>query len=91
MSVSVTLQSSRGGQDGLGSINDFVDRLYKQRGSMRDVTEESLREEIENEAAEGGVDTEGEDVVSETGEAEDLDARLKSLGSARDDMLALVG
>lgn len=90
MTVSVTLQSSTDSQYGPGSISAFVDQLYKQRGSMRDVTDESLREQIANEGLEEG-DGRGEDDASDENEGEDLDARLKRLGSAREEMLNLVG
>lgn len=70
-------------QDPMGALPTLIERIDQQRGGFRNITEESLRQEIAEEEAAAAA---GEDhAVSDGGEGEP--DRLKALMEARAEML----
>lgn len=72
------------------SLKVLVDRIYKERGHMRNITEQSLREEIEEKDA--AVASESESSDSDDRDAgEDAEAKMKTLVAAKEEMVGLIG
>ena len=71
----------------------LIDRIYQERGDLRNFTEESLQKEIDEEKNkapdaldEAATDEEEGDVE----QPQDLESRLKEIREARTDMLAAI-
>lgn len=72
------------------SLPFLISRINQQRGSFRNITEQSLEEEIQAVKA-GEVRSELEDVDSSSDEAADLKSRTEDVRAARGEILQLVG
>ena len=72
------------------SLPFLISRINQQRGSFRNITEQSLEEEIQAVKA-GKVQSEVEDVVdSSSDEATDIKSRTEDVRTARGEILQLV-
>ena len=71
------------------SLPFLISRINQQRGSFRNITEQSLEEEIQ--AAKAGEGQSGpEDVDSSDDEASDIRSRTEDVRTARSEILQLV-
>lgn len=70
--------------DPASALPTFFQRIYIERGGLRNVTEESLRQEIAEEEAAAAAGEDNGDVEEEAAEEPD---RMKELLTARADML----
>lgn len=70
-------------QDPASTLPTFYQRIEQQRGGFRNVTEESLRQEIAEEEAAAAA---GEDNANSDGEKEEEPDRLKALMEAKTEM-----
>jgi mediator of RNA polymerase II transcription subunit 17 len=85
----ISLQPSPSKPDSAGELSSLFARIYDERGGLRNITEESLRQEIAEEeaAAAAGEDNVASDAEEEPEEEPD---RLKTLMTARADMLVRI-
>lgn len=72
----------------------LIDRIYQDRGGLRNLTEESLQKEIDRERnnasdALNEATTDGEE-EGDVEQPQDLESRLKEIHEARTDMLAAI-
>jgi len=89
MSFALALQPASGADTQQKSIQQLITRINEERGAFRNVTEESLRDEIAKAATDAGNEAldEEEDAV----DPQDIDARRKEVYTARGEMLKFIG
>lgn len=87
-SLQLSLQASHVSDPSKDSVQSLIARINEQRGSFRNVTEESLEEEIRRGEVKEADDIEDEDDAAETNDAR---PRREILVAAREDMLRQVG
>lgn len=72
------------------SLEYLISRINQQKGSFRNVTEQSLEEEIQ--ALETGKpDTDDQDVVETVEEVEDVKSKQEEVTKAREDIIKQIG
>ena len=91
MTVSVSLRPVAPQREDDLTLRTLINRIYQERGHMRNVTQESLRAEIEAEETEAEDDQLSDDVQNIEEDAGDPEARLKTLFAAKEEMVNLVG
>lgn len=72
------------------SLKYLISRINQQKGSFRNVTEQSLEEEIQAQEA-GNIDTDDQQVVETVEEVEDVRTKQEELTKAREDMIKQIG
>ena len=72
------------------SLKYLISRINQQKGSFRNVTEQSLEEEIQGQEA-GNIDTDDQHVVETVEEVEDVKTKQEELTKAREDMIKQIG
>ena len=72
------------------SLKYLISRINQQKGSFRNVTEQSLEAEIEAQNA-GRTDTDDQDVVEAVEGVEDAKPRQEEIAKAREDMMKQIG
>ena len=72
------------------SLKYLISRINQQKGSFRNVTEQSLEEEIQAQEA-GNLDTDDQQVVETVEEVEDVRTKQEELTKAREDMIKQIG
>ena len=72
------------------SLKYLISRINQQKGSFRNVTEQSLEEEIEAQEADN-IDTDDQHVVETVEEVEDVKTKQEELTKAREDMIKQIG
>lgn len=85
-SHSISLRASPKGNAEKESLSFLISRINEQRGSFRDLTEESLEAEIRA-TDEGQLDLVEEEA---TEDAQDVKSRPEQLAEAREEMLAQI-
>jgi len=89
MSFTLALQPSSGDSSEQRSIQQLITKLNEERGAFRNVTEETLCDEIAKATASTGDENldEEEDAV----DSQDIEARRKEVYTARSEMLRFIG
>ena len=72
------------------SLKYLISRINQQKGSFRNVTEQSLEDEIQAQEA-GNIDTDDQQVVETVEEVEDVRTKQEELTKAREDMIKQIG
>lgn len=72
------------------SIKYLIARINQQKGSFRNVTEQSLEEEIQAEEA-GKTETKDQDVLETVEEVEDVKTKQEEVTKAREDIIKQIG
>ena len=72
------------------SLTYLISRINQQKGSFRNVTEQSLEEEIRAEEA-GKSDTDNQDVIETVEELEDVKTTQEEVSKAREDIIKQIG
>lgn len=72
------------------SLKYLISRINQQKGSFRNVTEQSLQEEIQAQEA-GNSDTDNQDVVGTGEEVEDVKTKQEEVTKAREDIVKQIG
>ena len=72
------------------SLKYLISRINQQKGSFRNVTEQSLEEEIRAEEA-GKSDTDNQDVIELVEELEDVKTTQEEVSKAREDIIKQIG
>ena len=91
-STTVSLQAVAGAANERKPLSHLIARINEQRGSFRNVTEESLEEELENGQDDEAVETEDmQDEAEDALEVEDEKAKRERLLKARGEMIKSVG
>ena len=71
------------------SLKYLISRINQQKGSFRNVTEQSLEEEIQ--AQDAGKPDNDQDVVEKVEEVEDVKTKQEDVTKARDDIIKQIG
>ena len=72
------------------SLKYLISRINQQKGSFRNVTEQSLEEEIQTQEA-GNIDTDDQHIVETIEEVEDVKTKQEELTKVREDMIKQIG
>lgn len=72
------------------SLKYLISRINQQKGSFRNVTEQSLEEEIRAQEA-GKSDTDNQDVIETVEEVEDVKTTREKVSKAREDIIKQIG
>jgi len=89
MSFSLALQPASAADIQQKSIQQLITKINEERGAFRNVTEETLRDEIAKAATgTGNVD---QDVKEDAANPQDIEARRKEVYAARNEMLKFIG
>ena len=88
--LSLCLQAFPAVDEKKESLEYLISRINQQKGSFRNVTEESLEEEIQAQEA-GRTDTDDEDVVETVEELEDVKTKQEQVAKAREDIIKQIG
>ena len=72
------------------SLKYLIARINQQKGSFRNVTEQSLEEEIQAEEA-GKTETDDQDVLETVEEVEDAKTKQEEVIKAREDIIKQIG
>ena len=72
------------------SLNYLISRINQQKGSFRNISEQSLQEEIEAQDA-GRPDTDNQDPVDTVEEVEHVKTKQEEVAKAREDIIKQIG
>lgn len=86
-SFTVSLQPEAARNDGSDALPELIRRINVERGHLRNITEEGLKEEIQK-AENGVVDQEADD--DEDGKPQDLESRRKQLFDSKMEMIEAI-
>jgi len=89
MSFALALQPAHGADTQQRSIQQLITRINEERGAFRNVTEETLHDEIAK--ALSGTGNEDLDAEEDAIDPQDIDARRKEVYTARNEMLKFIG
>ena len=88
-SLSLSLQALPSVNKGKKSLEYLIERINEQKGSFRNVTEESLEEEIQS-LHNGEAETSEDEVFETVEDVEDLKSRREAITTAREEILKQV-
>lgn len=88
--LSLSLQAFPTVDEEKESLKYLISRINQQKGSFRNVTEQSLEEEIQAQEA-GKTDKDVQDVVETVEEVEDVKTKQEEVMKAREDMIKQIG
>ena len=89
MTFTIALEPSSGDDFEQRSIQQLITRINEERGAFRNVTEETLRDEIAKATTSNGNDDSDEE--EDTVDPQDIEARRKEVYTARSEMLKFIG
>jgi mediator of RNA polymerase II transcription subunit 17 len=89
MSFTLALQPTPGDNSQQKSIQQLITKINEERGAFRNVTEETLRDEIAKAAT--GTDNQDVDEEQNAVDPQDIEARRKEVYAARSEMLKFIG
>lgn len=72
------------------SLKYLISRINQQKGSFRNVTEQSLEEELQAQEA-GSIDTDNPDLIETVEEVEDVKTKQEEITKAREDIMKQIG
>lgn len=72
------------------SLKYLISRINQQKGSFRNVTEQSLEEEIQAQEA-GKTDTDDQDTIETVEKVEDVKTKQEEVTKARKDVIKQIG
>ena len=88
--LSLCLQAFPAVDEEKKSLEYLISRINQQKGSFRNVTEQSLEEEIQ--ALEAGVsDIDDQGIIETVEEVEDVKTKQEETAKAREDMIRQIG
>ncbi len=88
--LSLCLQAFPAVDEEKKSLEYLISRINQQKGSFRNVTEQSLEEEIQ--ALEAGVsDIDDQGIIETVEEVEDVKTKQEEIAKAREDMVRQIG
>ena len=88
--LSISLQAFPTVDKDKESLKYLIARINQQKGSFRNVTEQSLEQEIQAEEA-GKGETDDQDVLDTVEEVEDVKTRQEEVTKAREDIIKQIG
>ena len=88
-SLSLSLQALPTVNKDKKSLEYLIERINEQKGSFRNVTEESLEEEIQT-SHNGEAETSDDDVLETVDDVEDLKSKREAITTAREEILKQV-
>ena len=88
--LSISLQAFPTVDKDKESLKYLIARINQQKGSFRNVTEQSLEEEIQAEEA-GKTETDDQDVLETVEEVEDAKTKQEEVIKAREDIIKQIG
>ena len=88
--LSLSLQAFPNVDKDKESLKYLISRINQQKGSFRNVTEQSLEEEIREQEA-GKTFPDDQDVVETNEEVEDVKIKQEEVAQAREDMIRQIG
>ncbi len=72
------------------SLKYLISRINQQKGSFRNVTEQSLEEEIRAQEA-GKIDTDEQNIIQTVEDVEDVKTKQEEVTKAREDIIKQIG
>lgn len=88
--LSISLQAFPTVDKDKESLKYLIARINQQKGSFRNVTKQSLEEEIQAEEA-GQTETDDQDVLETVEEVEDAKTKQEEVVKAREDIIKQIG
>lgn len=89
--LSISLQAFPTVDKDKESLKYLIARINQQKGSFRNVTEQSLEEEIQAEEAGKAETDDDQDVLDTVEEVEDVKTRQEEVTKAREDIIKQIG